>query len=159
VVRVDLTRYRLVMAVVWTVVIMTLCWMPKFVVEDIEDESSWFRIPNFDKLVHCGIFVVFSILWARVWSARRRFAWVVLAGFVLAIVTELVQELPIVGRDASLYDTLTDATGVLLGIAVVPLVEPWARFLESRLFRESRIQPVPAPGATATVDGGLPPSS
>jgi hypothetical protein len=153
-----LTFYRLVMAVLWTILIMTLCWLPRFVVEAIESESSWLEVPNFDKLVHCGIFVIFAILWARVWSARSRFAWVMLGGFALAAITEVVQQLPTIGRDANLYDAVTDAIGVVIGIAVAPLVEPWARFLESRLFPGSRTQPVAARGAPVTVDGGVPPS-
>jgi VanZ family protein len=157
--RADLTIYRLVLAVLWTLAIMTVCWLPRHVVREIEDDSSWFKIPNFDKLVHCAIFVVFSILWARVWSARRQFAWVILAGLGLAVVTEVVQELPVVGRDASLYDALTDIVGVLIGIAAAPLVEPWARFLELRLFRRKCSQPILAPGATVTVDGSSPPTS
>ena len=138
--RADLTIYRLVLAVLWTLAIMTVCWLPRHVVREIEDDSAWFKIPNFDKLVHCAIFVVFSILWARVWSSRPRLAWVVLAGLVLAVVTEVVQELPVVGRDASLYDALTDIVGVLIGIAVAPLVEPLVRGFESRLLRRRRAE-------------------
>jgi len=117
------------MALVWTLLIMVLCWMPKNLVRQVEGESSWFEIPNLDKLVHCGIFVIFSILWLRVQSLRRRFGRVAFGGVVLAVVTELVQQLPIVGRDASVADALTDVIGVLIGIAIAPLLEPLARLL------------------------------
>jgi len=139
------------MAVVWTLVIMALCWLPGDFVREVEGGSRWFELPNLDKCVHGGIFVIFAILWARVWSSPRRFAWVALGGFVLAAVTELVQLLPIVGRDGEIGDGLTDAAGVVIGIAVAPLVEPLARFVESCLFRETTARPVPAePAATAT---------
>ena len=129
-----LGRLRLTMAILWTVVIMMLCWLPGPMVQELEHDSSWFRIPDLDKLVHAGIFVVFSILWLRVSSSPRRFAWVTLGGFALAAITELVQRLPAVGRDGSISDALTDAAGVLVGIVAAPLVEPVARFIESQIW-------------------------
>jgi len=145
-------RHRLVMALVWTLLIMVLCWLPRNLVRRVEGESSWFQIPNLDKLVHCGLFVVFSILWLRVRWFRRRFGWVALGGFVLAVVTELVQQLPVVGRDASVADALTDVIGVLIGIAISSRVEPLARFVEARLLRETPAPPLPAePGTAATM--------
>jgi hypothetical protein len=142
-------RHRVLMAVIWTLVIMMLCWLPGDFVRQVEGESSWFRIPDLDKVVHSSIFVTFAVLWARVWSSRRRFAWIALGGFVLAVVTELVQLLPIVGRDGEIPDVLTDAAGVLIGIAIAPLVEPLARFLECRVFPEATARPVPADSAAA----------
>jgi VanZ family protein len=126
-----LGRLRLGMAILWTVVIMLLCWLPGPMVQELEHGSSWFKIPDLDKLVHAGIFVVFSILWARALISRRRFAWVALGGVVLAILTELVQNLPIVGRDGEVSDAITDFGGVLAGMVLAPLVEPVARFIET----------------------------
>jgi hypothetical protein len=139
--RTDLNSYRIGTAIFWTVVIMALCWLPGSIVQEFEGGSSWFTIPDLDKLVHAGIFIVFSILWARAFSSRGRFAWIALGGLGLAIVTELAQKLPVVGRDGNIADTLTDAAGVLAGIVAAPLVEPLARFAESRIFRktESRL--------------------
>ncbi len=142
-------RHRLLMAVIWTLVIMILCWLPGELVKRVEDESSWFGVRGLDKVVHCAFFVIFTILWARVWSSRRRFAWIALGGFVLGVVTELVQLLPIVRRDAEILDVLTDAAGVLIGLAVAPLVEPLAQFLECRVFPEATARPVPAESAAA----------
>ena len=150
--RTDLNFYRFAMAVLWTVVIMILCWLPGSMVRDLEDGSPWFKIPDLDKVGHAGIFVVFSVLWARVFTSRHRFAWVALAGFGLAIVTELVQKLPVVGRDGSFADTLTDGAGVLVGIVLAPLVEPVARYIESRIFRKTESPRVSLKGTTVTVD-------
>jgi VanZ family protein len=132
-----LSRIRVAMAVLWTVVIMMLCWLPGSMVHELEGGSLWFKIPDLDKIVHAGIFVVFSVLWARALTSRRRFAWVALGGFVLAVVTELVQMLPIVGRDGEISDALTDFGGVLAGMVLAPLVEPVARFIESLIFRKA----------------------
>lgn len=111
------TTVRVIVAVLWTLVILTLCWLPRAVVQEVEKDNSLFQIPNFDKLVHWGIFLLFSLFWLRVGSSRWRFLWVALAGLVLAVVTEGVQLLPAIGRDASLGDGVTDFIGVMLGLA------------------------------------------
>ncbi|MFI5456386.1 MAG: VanZ family protein [Isosphaerales bacterium] len=157
--------HRLLMAVVWTLVIMVLCWLPRSVVQEVEGESSWFKVPHLDKLVHCGIFVIFSILWLRVRPFRRPFGLVALSGFALAVLTEIVQGLPLIGRDTSIADMFTDVVGVLIGIAVAPLFEPLARFFEARLFRVTTgpaLRPgmgVPAPGASGATARFEPPGS
>jgi VanZ like family len=137
-------RLRLAAAIVWTLVIMTLCWLPRTVVHEVEDGSRWLDIPYLDKIVHAGIFVVFSILWARVGTSRGRFKWVVLGGFLLAVVTEVGQLVPIVGRDAAVDDALTDFAGAALGLLVLPWVEPWLRSVESRLWRQPSTQALAA---------------
>jgi hypothetical protein len=134
--------HRLVAAVIWTILIMVLCWMPGDLVREVEGESSWFEIPHLDKVVHGPIFAIFSILWLRVRPARRPIGLVLCAGWLLAVVTEVVQSLPIIGRDTSAADMLTDGIGAVIGIAVAPLVEPLARSLEARFFRKAA---VPAP--------------
>jgi VanZ like family len=134
----ELTIHRLVLAVLWTIVIMLLCWLPGHVVERVEAGSGWFKIVNLDKFIHSGIFVVFALLWARVSSSRRRFAWIAFGGVIFAAVTELGQLIPAVGRDATVPDLIADSAGVLIGIVVFPWAEPWFQLIESRLFRESR---------------------
>ncbi len=136
------TLARLIAAVLWTLVILGLCLLPGLWVNAVEKKSGiW--IPNLDKLVHCGIFVLFSIFWIRLGSSTRRYIWVALAGIALGAGTELLQNLPIVGRDCNLLDALTDAAGVLVGLAAAPFVEPLIRFVESRLFRD-----ITVPGTT-----------
>jgi len=60
-----LRRFRTAIAVLWTLAIAILCWMPREVVAEIEDRSWWFQIHRVDKLIHAGIFVVFAVLWIR----------------------------------------------------------------------------------------------
>jgi VanZ family protein len=133
----DLKSLRLVAAVIWTLTIMTLCWLPGEVVRKVEESSSWFEIHHLDKAVHCGVFIVFSVLWVRVWPTWRRYAWVGLMGLGLAALTEIGQLLPVVGRDASVADGATDMLGCVIGLALVPLLEPLLRSIETRLFGES----------------------
>jgi VanZ family protein len=129
---------------------MVLCWMPGHLVREVEDESSWFDIPHLDKVVHCVIFAIFSVLWHRVRPSRWMFVWVILSGFALAVLTEIVQSVPWVGRDTSVGDMVTDVIGVLLGVAAAPLVEPLALFLEARLLRKTTTAAVPVAAEPAT---------
>ena len=93
-----LEGFRIAMAALWTIVILVLCWMPGEWVQEVEEGSSWFQIPNLDKVVHWGIFVVFTVLWLRTGTSRWRYAWVALGGLAVASITELVQNAP---RDRS----------------------------------------------------------
>lgn len=143
---------RLIMAVIWTIVIMVLCWIPGRMVHRIENGSLWFKIPSLDKLVHGGIFIVFAILWARLGTSRRRFTWIALGGLGLAVITELVQKLAIIGRDGTWGDGAIDIAGILLGIVAAPLVEPWARRIELRVFPEAASRATPARRTSVTLE-------
>ena len=49
-----LTIYRVTIAVLWTLVILILCWIPRTVMKVVEEDTTWFQIPNLDKVVHLG---------------------------------------------------------------------------------------------------------
>jgi VanZ family protein len=120
-------RSRLAWA--WTVVILALCWIPRAYLGSVEHSPKPFFVPNFDKVVHLGIFAVFAFLWMRVGSSSRRGWWVLLAGVALAVVSELGQDLPIVNRDANLADGLADTLGVIVGLMAFGL---FRKLLEKR---------------------------
>ncbi len=126
---------RFAMAILWTLAIMVLCWMPGSFVKKVEERSSWFELPNLDKVIHWGIFVVFAVLWLRTITSRRRYAWVALGGLALAALTELVQTIPAINRNAGFDDGITDLIGVAIGLAVARWIEPLLGRLESRLLR------------------------
>jgi VanZ like family len=135
-----LKAVRIAMAALWTLVILFLCWMPGKWVKEVEGGSPWFQIPDLDKVIHWGIFVLFTILWLRTGTSRWRYAWVALAGLALAAITELVQSsIPAIGRDGEIGDAITDLIGVAIGLAIFRWIEPLLRRAESVLFR--------APGA------------
>jgi hypothetical protein len=100
----------------WTFAILVLCWIPRFYLTGEERIPKPFFVPNFDKLVHLGIFAIFSFLWMRVGSSRNRAWWVLIAGVALAVITELGQEVPIVNRDCNLADGFADSVGVIIGL-------------------------------------------
>jgi hypothetical protein len=102
--------------------------------EEAKEGSPWFELPNLDKVIHWGIFVLFSVLWLRLGTSRWRYLWVGLGGLALAIVTECVQTLPWVNRDGNVADGISDVIGIAIGLVIAPWIEPWLRWLESRVF-------------------------
>ncbi len=125
---------RLFLAAAWTLTICVLCWMPRSVMRHVEEDASWFRVPNRDKIAHFLLFFVFAILWARAGTWRRKALAIGMMGLVLTIVTELGQELPVVGRDATMGDGLTDVLGLVVGLGIAGLIEPVLRSAERRIF-------------------------
>jgi VanZ like family len=127
---------RIAAAVVWTLVIVTLCWTPGAVVHKLE-YGSFFQLPNLDKVVHGSIFIVWSILCYRVAPSRRMTWIVILGGVALGVLTEVGQLMPSVGRDCEFYDMVIDCVGAVIGVLIAPFVEPWLQSLERLVFRQS----------------------
>ncbi len=143
-----LKSLRIASAVIWALIILALCWTPRAVIQEVE-YGSFFRLPSLDKLVHAWIFVILAILWLRIAPSRGMLLTVIVGGAALGILSELGQMMPFVNRDANLFDFLTDCAGVLIGVAVAPLLEPWIERLERRIFRAP---PPPSPAESAAVE-------
>jgi VanZ family protein len=77
-------------------------------------------IPHYDKLIHLGIFVLFSILWSIFLTAKNRmnlptsFILVVFIGSCYGMGMEFYQ-LYFTNRSFSWWDGLADAIGAVLG--------------------------------------------
>jgi hypothetical protein len=71
--------------------------------------------PGVDKLVHAGLFAALALTGR--WAGLRRG---VLAGLLplYAAVSELLQGIPVLQRDASVGDWVADVVGILLGLLV-----------------------------------------
>jgi hypothetical protein len=125
------------MAVLWTLAILALCWLPIKWIQPPEQGSPWFEIPDLDKVIHWGVFVVFALLWLRLGTSRWRFGWVALGGLAMAVGTELVQAIPFIDRDCEIADGISDMIGVSIGLLVAPWIEPVLRYVESWFFPRS----------------------
>jgi hypothetical protein len=64
------------------------------------------------------MFAVVGLLWSRADAAGRWFAQILVAGILLAILSELGQALPIVNRDAGFADGLADVLGVIVSVLI-----------------------------------------
>ncbi len=119
-----LMRIRPTLAFVWTLVILVLCWTPADWLPVKETGGAGWDLPHKDKFVHAGMFLVFAVLWLEATKGKPgRFTWVAAAGIALAVVTELVQNVPFLRRDGELADALADSVGVLVGLWVYPWVD------------------------------------
>ena len=117
-------RPRVVAAVLWTIVILVLCWTPHVMLPLNEGAESLTHKLQLDKFVHAGIFAVFTVLWLRTRPAgKSMYLWVLLAGTALAAITEIVQNLPIINREGEFQDALADFAGVLFGFPLFKWIE------------------------------------
>jgi VanZ family protein len=103
------------LALTWTAVALALClapshWLPR--------SESHHIIPHLDKLIHATLFAGFGLLWMWAGASPRRWVGVLITGALLAITTEVLQDLPIVHRDPDLFDGLADLVGTALGIGM-----------------------------------------
>ena len=114
-----INRIFLAMAVTWTVAIMVVCWIPLTIPFPKLDNHGWlpFLLPDFDKMVHFGIFSIFAVLWFLALTVPGR-SWKILVGAVaLAAITELGQKVPMIGRSCDFDDALYDVLGVIFTLA------------------------------------------
>jgi hypothetical protein len=127
-VRENIMPLRVVLAVLWTIMILVLCWTPQALLPVSEEQDSLVQQFHLDKFVHAGTFTVFCVLWLRTRIARRSwYVSVLLAGTALAALTELVQNLPLINREGELGDFIADFAGLLLGFPLFRLIEQQLR--------------------------------
>ena len=122
-------RLRVLPAVLWTILILVMCWTPDVWIPVGEGPESFvFKVIHLDKIVHAGIFTVFSLLWLRALpNGKQRFLWVGLAGTALAAITEIVQNVPIIHREGEFVDSVADVVGLVLGFPLFLWVERMVR--------------------------------
>ena len=96
------------LAWLWTILILVACTWPG---KDIPAAP----VVGFDKIVHSGLFLVWSVLWL---SAFPKKPWVViLAGMAYGLGLEFYQQLLPFDRTFDWWDAVADADGVLLGFS------------------------------------------
>jgi VanZ family protein len=118
---------RIYWALAWTIIIFVLLTLPGSV---LPNESS-FVIPNFDKLVHIGMFGGFVLLWSLYYSARssspkkllRIFFVIFLISISYGISMEYVQKYFIPQRYFDEGDIIADiiGSGLAYGISNILL--------------------------------------
>ena len=127
---------RLLPAISWTIIIMALCWLPEGWLHGGGGQGPEIKIPYLDKMIHAAIFFGFAVLWSGAIGDKRRFLWIGLGGLALALVTELVQNLPMIARHGNLKDGAADVAGLALGLVFSYFVEE--RFARGDYTRRAR---------------------
>lgn len=103
-------RYARIAAVLWTLLILAGIIMPS---------QSLPRGPSLgiDKLIHFGLFFVFSILWMQAGSSPYLPLLVLGGGLLYGIGTEYLQGVLPVARTPDPVDAAVNTAGTLMGIA------------------------------------------
>jgi len=110
-------RSRTLMAMGWTLLILTTCWMPRSWVlrgESMAGGASFGDL-NIDKLIHVTLFIGFGVLWTR---AGESTALVAIGGGAVILLSELGQMVPVIQRSFHVLDVLSDALGLAIGVAI-----------------------------------------
>lgn len=111
-------------AVIWTILIFVGTMLPASNLPEPESDGgfSLLDLPYLDKAVHFLMFFGFGALWtlaSGTVSARTR---VVIAGLGLAMLTELLQLIPAIGRYAGWDDIAADTLGLAFAWILAPKV-------------------------------------
>jgi len=112
--------------IVWTLLIIIAMCLPG---NYIPNEQG-FKLPNFDKLVHMGMFGGFVFLWSLYLAKSRSRAGRLLLGFFcfyllangFGVAMEYVQKYWIPGRDYDLADIIADMFGAGIGYGLSNLL-------------------------------------
>jgi len=108
--------------IVWGILIFILLSLPE---DNLPELSFWQIIPYFDKLVHLGLFTVFSFLLCLAFRHQLKYYllrkyWVI-SSFILSVlyggITEILQKL-FFHRNAEQADLISDICGSILGIII-----------------------------------------
>ncbi len=110
---------KFIPGIAWFFVILLLICLPG---KDVPQVGWLDSIPNFDKVVHAGLFGVLDTLLCWPFSKSlfnnkqriRYFIYIAIAISLWGLTTELIQKYLVVGRDFDLLDWAADSFGVLL---------------------------------------------
>ncbi len=100
-------------ALLWAGVILWLCLIPGSALP----KWNWFSLLDLDKLVHAGMFFVFSLLLAQAFrthgSPARYLLWGVLISAAYGVGTEVLQGLEALGRRTDPGDMIANTVGAI----------------------------------------------
>lgn len=100
-------------AILWTLLILLACSWPG---KDIPAAP----VAGFDKLVHSGLFVGWTVLWLLVYPQKSKS--VILLGMAYGLGLEFYQQILPFDRTFDWWDAVADSVGVLLGYGFKTLV-------------------------------------
>lgn len=111
-------KYPVGCAVAWTALLLTLILAPRDVMPDEDSMSMSIKkyIPYPDLLIHWTLFAGFVACWIRAVRAPMRWVTIPVVGLLLAVGTELAQDLPFIHRDPDILDVMADSFGVAAGL-------------------------------------------
>ncbi|MEO6135992.1 MAG: VanZ family protein [Ginsengibacter sp.] len=117
--------------IAWFLIVGVLVFMPGSDVPEVK----WLDIPQFDKLVHAGIFGVLVFLFCVPYfklnisfkQKNQHFIRVCLAAIVWGIAVEIIQKYFVPGRSFDLLDWAADTAGVLIAYWFCRKIIAWQK--------------------------------
>lgn len=112
-----LLKYSLLLAIVWTIIILILCSTPgQFI-----PTTSWLELLSFDKFVHASMFFVMSCLWLAFFLKANKLSFVVMISVVLICISyggllEIMQAKVFSNRSGDWLDFIANTFGCLMGL-------------------------------------------
>lgn len=104
----------------WSLLIIILCSIPAKSIPDAP-------IAGFDKIVHVGLFVIWSILWLL--ATQGKIIQIIVLGVIFGIGIEIYQQLMPLHRTFDWWDALADAVGILLGYLIKKILDRYLQRL------------------------------
>lgn len=108
--------------IAWFLFVLILICLPG---EDVPDQPGWLNIPQFDKVVHAGLFggLVFWFCfpfkkWLPDLQKKHRFIKITLSVIIWGITTEFIQKFFIPGRQFDLTDWAADSAGAVIAFFI-----------------------------------------
>jgi VanZ family protein len=114
--------YHIFYPIAWTIIVLILLTLPGSMLP----QEKVFSIPNFDKLVHMGLFGGFVLLWSIYFSRKimnqKKLLVIFFRIFIIASVygttTEFIQKYFIPSRDFDIADILADVAGAAIAYGI-----------------------------------------
>jgi VanZ like family len=111
--------YKFIPGIAWFFIVLILMCLPG---DDLPKIDNWFHMIYGDKWIHMGVFGLLAFLFmypvsktpAGLKKKGSIFLWIMVAGSVYGISTELIQKYFIPGRSFDLLDWAADSLGALI---------------------------------------------
>lgn len=119
-------------ALLWVVVICLGSLLPG---SDLPGTGFFSQIPHFDKIVHGGLYFVFTLLlvsgFLLQYPGERAKAYLLggLIAFCIGVSIEFLQSMMHVGRSGDFYDAIANTTGIIVALILfkpIQRIVPWA---------------------------------
>ena len=126
------TKYKylsIILLAIWVLIIFVMLLLPNGLLQ--QNRHSVFNIPYSDKIVHCGLFAVFTFLLQITmllnsrFEIKKQYLISLIISVVFGLFTEVLQALTYqwCGRNFDIKDYLSDLIGVVLSLLFFKLCE------------------------------------
>lgn len=126
------TKYKylsIILLAIWVLIIFVMLLLPNGLLQ--QNRHSLFNIPYSDKIVHCGLFAVFTFLLQTAvllnskLEIKKQYLISLIVAVVFGLFTEVLQALTYqwCGRNFEIRDYLSDLIGVVLFLLFFKLCE------------------------------------